>query len=41
MRRFLLCLILSRDIGAVLAELQHRLRQIIEFHRKLRARRSN
>src|SRR5713226_1319470 len=41
MQPFLLCLALSRDIGAVLAELQHCLRQIIEFHRKLRAWRSN
>ena len=41
MRPFLLCPVLSRDIEAVLAELQHRLCQIIEFHRKLRAGRSN
>ena len=41
MQAFLLCLVLFRDIEAVLAGLQHRLRQIIEFHRKLRARRSN
>ena len=41
MQQFLLCLVLSRDIEAVLAELQHRLRQVIEFHRKLRAGRSN
>ena len=41
MQPFLLCLVLSRDIEAVLAGLQHRLCQIIEFHRKLRAGRSN
>ncbi len=41
MQPFLLCLVLSRDIEAVLAGLQHCLRQIIEFHRKLRTGRSN
>jgi hypothetical protein len=40
-RPFLLCPVPCRDIEAVLAELQHRLCQIIEFHRKLRVDRSN